>query len=82
MKEHASSFNEKLLRECAILQKRLQECSVNFSIEGDKLLLDSPSPADAIDLLNTSNNRIGLLLAEVIFCLFSSLQCILLHASF
>lgn len=65
MKEHASSFNEKLLHECAILQKRLQECSVNFSIEeGDKLLLDSPSPADAIDLLNTSNNRIGLLLAE------------------
>ncbi|KAJ8452823.1 hypothetical protein Cgig2_014586 [Carnegiea gigantea] len=65
MKEHASSFNEKLLHECAILQKRLQDCSVNFSIEeGDKLLLDSPSPADAIDLLNTSNNRIGLLLAE------------------
>lgn len=65
MKERASSFNEKLLHECAILQKRLQECSINFSVEEeDKLLVDAPSPADAIDLLNTSNNRIGLLLAE------------------
>ncbi|CAK8535649.1 unnamed protein product [Lathyrus sativus] len=56
--------NAKLLHECAILQKRLQECSVNFLVEEeDKLNVDT-SPSDALDLLATSDNRIGLLLAE------------------
>lgn len=59
------SANAKLLHECAILQKRLQECSVNFLVEEeDKLNVDT-SPSDALDLLATSDNRIGLLLAEV-----------------
>jgi hypothetical protein len=57
--------NAKLLHECTILQKRLQECSVNFLVEEeDKLNVDT-SPSDALDLLATSDNRIGLLLAEV-----------------
>ncbi|XP_021736687.1 PX domain-containing protein EREX-like isoform X2 [Chenopodium quinoa] len=61
---YASSVNEKLLHECSILQKRLEESSVNFLVEEeDKLVLDT-SPSDAIDLLTTSDNRIGLLLAE------------------
>ncbi|XP_058780454.1 PX domain-containing protein EREX isoform X1 [Vicia villosa] len=56
--------NAKLLHECAILQKRLQECSVNFLVEEeDKLNVDT-STSDALDLLATSDNRIGLLLAE------------------
>ncbi|PNX77587.1 phox domain-containing protein, partial [Trifolium pratense] len=56
--------NAKLLHECTILQKRLQECSVNFLVEEeDKLNVDT-SPSDALDLLATSDNRIGLLLAE------------------
>ena len=57
--------NTKLLRECGILQQRLQECSVSFLVEEeDKLIVDT-SPSDALDLLAMSDNRIGLLLAEV-----------------
>ncbi|KAF8025380.1 hypothetical protein BT93_F2274 [Corymbia citriodora subsp. variegata] len=63
--ESASAANTKLLHECEILRNRLQECSVNFlSEEEDKLIVDTSSPSDAIDLLITSDNRIGLLLAE------------------
>lgn len=63
--EHANTANEKLLHECGILLDRLQECSVNFLVEEeDKLTVDTSSPSDAIDLLTTSDNRIGLLLAE------------------
>ncbi|KAK4837071.1 hypothetical protein QYF36_002594 [Acer negundo] len=63
--ELANNANSKLLHECEILRNRLQECSVNFlSEEEDKLILDTSSPSDAIDLLTTSDNRIGLLLAE------------------
>lgn len=64
-RELANAAKEKLLHECQILQNRLRECSVNFLIEEeDKLILDSSSSSDAIDLLTTSDNRIGLLLAE------------------
>ncbi|KDP37061.1 hypothetical protein JCGZ_06117 [Jatropha curcas] len=60
-----TTANAKLLHECEILRNRLQECSVNFLIEEeDKLIVDTSSPSDAIDLLTTSDNRIGLLLAE------------------
>ncbi|XP_062008113.1 PX domain-containing protein EREX isoform X1 [Rosa rugosa] len=63
--ECAATTNAKLLHECEILRSRLQECSVNFLVEEeDKLILDTSSPSDAIDLLTTSDNRIGLLLAE------------------
>lgn len=64
--EHADIANLKLLHECEILRNRLQECSVNFlSEEEDKLTVDTSSPSDAVDLLTTSDNRIGLLVAEV-----------------
>ncbi|KAF5453248.1 hypothetical protein F2P56_028163 [Juglans regia] len=63
--EHANTANTKFLHECGILRGRLQECSLNFLVEEeDKLTLDTSSPSDAIDLLTTSDNRIGLLLAE------------------
>ncbi|XVF24763.1 hypothetical protein REPUB_Repub13aG0155400 [Reevesia pubescens] len=63
--EQANAANTKLLHECNLLRDRLQECSVNFlSEEEDKLIVDTPSPSDALDLLITFDNRIGLLLAE------------------
>ncbi|XP_048491845.1 PX domain-containing protein EREX isoform X2 [Beta vulgaris subsp. vulgaris] len=63
-KDYANAVNEKLLHECSTLQRRLEESSVNFLVaEEDKLVLDT-SPSDASDLLTTSDNRIGLLLAE------------------
>ncbi|PON48077.1 Phox domain containing protein [Parasponia andersonii] len=63
--ELADTANVKLLHECGILRSRLQECSVSFLVEEeDKLILDASLPSDAIDLLATSDNRIGLLLAE------------------
>ncbi|XP_027341071.1 PX domain-containing protein EREX isoform X2 [Abrus precatorius] len=63
-KELSHSANAKLLRECTILQKRLQECSVNFLVEEEDKLNVNTLPSDALDLLATSDNRIGLLLAE------------------
>ncbi|KAK2994480.1 hypothetical protein RJ640_021285 [Escallonia rubra] len=64
--EHANAANVKLLHEYKVLRDRLKECSVNFLIEEeDKLIVDTSSPSDAIDLVTTSDNRIGLLLAEV-----------------
>lgn len=73
-----ATANVKLLHECEILRSRLEECSVNFLIEEeDKLIVDTSSPSDAIDLLATSDNRIGLLLAEVntiIFLLSRNLE--------
>ena len=66
--KHANAANTKLLHECNLLRDRLQECSVNFlSEEEDKLIVDTSSPSDALDLLTTSDNRISLLLAEVFF---------------
>ncbi|KAG6669506.1 hypothetical protein CIPAW_01G249300 [Carya illinoinensis] len=63
--DNANTANAKLLHECGILRERLRECSVNFLVEEeDKLTMDTSSPSDAIDLLTTSDNRIGLLLAE------------------
>lgn len=54
------------MQECSTLQRRLEESSVNFLVaEEDKLVLDT-SPSDASDLLTTHDNRIGLLLAEVL----------------
>ncbi|KAE8696125.1 signal recognition particle 54 kDa protein 2-like [Hibiscus syriacus] len=63
--EHANAANTKLLHECNLLWDRLQECSVNFlSEEEDRLNVNTSYPSDALDLLTTSDNRIGLLLAE------------------
>ncbi|XP_023642716.1 PX domain-containing protein EREX [Capsella rubella] len=63
--ETANAADKKLLHEYDVLQNRLQECSVKFHIEEEsKLIMDSSSPSEAIELLATSDNRIGLLIAE------------------
>ncbi|KAL1551370.1 PX domain-containing protein EREX-like [Salvia divinorum] len=55
--------NRKLLHECEILRSQLEECGVNFLVEQEyKLKMESPGVP--MDLLATSENRIGLLLAE------------------
>lgn len=80
--EHANTANTKFLHECGILHDRLQECSVDFLVEEeDKLTVDPSSPYDAIDLLTTSDDRIGLLLAEVYLTSFSnfSLLFVVIH---
>ncbi|CAK9164893.1 unnamed protein product [Ilex paraguariensis] len=64
-REDANAANAKLLHECEILRSRLEECSINFLIEEeDKLVMDTSSTSDAIDVLTTADNRIGLLVAE------------------
>ncbi|KAH9310771.1 hypothetical protein KI387_025806, partial [Taxus chinensis] len=63
--EQATAARAKLLHEAAILRQRLQECSVDIlSKGGDKYTVNASSIAEALDLLRTSDNRIGLLLAE------------------
>ncbi|XP_008788831.2 PX domain-containing protein EREL1-like isoform X2 [Phoenix dactylifera] len=62
---HAKSARKKLLDECRVLRNRLQDCSVNFLSESeDRFTINPSSLSDALDLLATSDNRIGLLLAE------------------
>ncbi|KAK9100661.1 hypothetical protein Scep_024091 [Stephania cephalantha] len=63
--EKEKNARRRLLHECVILRHRLQECSVNLlSEEIDKLTADSSSLSDSLDLLTTSDDRMGLLLAE------------------
>ncbi|KAL0719394.1 hypothetical protein Bca4012_068718 [Brassica carinata] len=63
--ETAKTANKKLMHEYDVLQNRLQECNVKFQIEDEcELIMESSSPSEAIDLLATSDNRIGLLIAE------------------
>lgn len=65
MREHAKASREKLLHECHILHNRLQECNTNLLADDeDNFVADSSSLADALDLLATSDDRIGLLLSE------------------
>lgn len=67
MSKHAEIARKKLLHECKILHKQLQECNTNFPAEGeDKFILGS-SLQEASDLLTTSDNRISHLLSEVHF---------------
>ncbi|CAL2234907.1 unnamed protein product [Prunus armeniaca] len=49
---------ERLLHDCRILHKQLQECNINFPADPSML-------PEASDLLATSDNRISLLLSEV-----------------
>ncbi|PKA59184.1 hypothetical protein AXF42_Ash001277 [Apostasia shenzhenica] len=61
----AKSTRKSLLHESEILRHRLQECTVNFlDEEEDRFTVSSSSLTDALDLLATSDNRIGLLIAE------------------
>lgn len=61
----AKARKKKLLYECEILYHQLKESSVNFlNAEGDRFTVDPSSLPDALGLLTTSDNRIGLLIAE------------------
>ncbi|KAK1276520.1 hypothetical protein QJS04_geneDACA001537 [Acorus gramineus] len=63
--EYLKSSKKKFLHECGILHLRLQECSSDFLMEEeDKFICNPSSSSDALDLLTTSDNRIGLLIAE------------------
>ncbi|KAK1316589.1 hypothetical protein QJS10_CPA05g01375 [Acorus calamus] len=63
--EYLKSSKKKFIHECGILHRRLQECSADFLTEDeDKIIYDPSSLSDALDLLTTSDNRIGLLIAE------------------
>ncbi|KAF5456748.1 hypothetical protein F2P56_026194 [Juglans regia] len=65
MREHAKTARENLLHECDGLISRLQECSINLIKEDEHdFVVDSSSLADAPHLLTTSDDQIGLLLAE------------------
>ncbi|GMY29275.1 PX domain-containing protein EREL1 isoform X1 [Fagus crenata] len=65
MRHRAKNSREKVLHECSILRNQLQECNINFlTDDGDNFVADSSSLSDALDLLATSDDRIGLLLAE------------------
>ena len=67
--------NKKLMRECEVLQNRLQECNVKFHIEEEsELIMESSSPSEAMGLLATSDNRIGLLIAGVGSTTYTSLR--------
>jgi hypothetical protein len=59
---------EKILHECRLLRERLQECTAKFvADEQDTMTIDLSSLPDALDLVTTSDNRIRLLVAEVMF---------------
>eukprot|EP00252_Welwitschia_mirabilis_P015731 TRINITY_DN3484_c0_g1_i1.p1 TRINITY_DN3484_c0_g1~~TRINITY_DN3484_c0_g1_i1.p1 ORF type:complete len:752 (-),score=173.46 TRINITY_DN3484_c0_g1_i1:246-2441(-) len=62
--EQASAARSKLLQEAAVLRQRLQECSVNIFSNLERHATDESALSDAIELLTTTDNRIGLLLAE------------------
>lgn len=54
------------MHECKIFHIRLQECNQAFPTEDKEgSFFNSSSLADALDLLTTSDEQIGLLIAEV-----------------
>ncbi|XP_024164890.1 PX domain-containing protein EREL1 isoform X2 [Rosa chinensis] len=62
--KHAETAREKLLQECKILHKQLQECNTNFPSEGEDNFVLGSLIQEASDLLTTSDNRINQLLSE------------------
>ncbi|KAK4480166.1 hypothetical protein RD792_013228 [Penstemon davidsonii] len=61
------AYWRKLLYRCKVLHDKLQECYVNNLMQenGDVPLISIPSLSNPLDLVATSDNQIGLLLAEV-----------------
>ncbi|XP_021886967.1 PX domain-containing protein EREL1 isoform X2 [Carica papaya] len=62
--ENAKAAREKLLHECRALHNQLIECNAHFSIGEDHFAGPSNTLEGALDLLSTSDQRIGLLLSE------------------
>lgn len=65
---------KRLLHDCRILHKQLEECNINFPEDPSML-------PEASDLLATSDNRISLLLSEVTFVCHFLFSGILSHYS-
>ncbi|KAI4316341.1 hypothetical protein L6164_024329 [Bauhinia variegata] len=65
-REHTEIAWRKLLQKCRLLFNQLQECNANLPTEDkDNAVMNSSSSTDALNQLTISNDRIGLLLAEV-----------------
>eukprot|EP00249_Psilotum_nudum_P020750 c27831_g1_i2 orf=759-2978(-) len=62
--EQQRTFRTKFLHEVKTLRQRLQECSVDVLGKENNSVSKNPAVSDPINLLMTSDNRIGLLLAE------------------
>lgn len=65
--EEEKAARMKLLHECDVLQNRLKECSLNLingSENNNKLVIDSPSVKDALELVKISDDRMEALLAQ------------------
>ncbi|KAH0450875.1 hypothetical protein IEQ34_021567 [Dendrobium chrysotoxum] len=66
-KKHTNFARMNLIYKCETLRHRLQECKVNFLAEAeDRLTVSLSSFPAALDLLATSDNRIDLLIAELL----------------
>ncbi|PKU63952.1 PX domain-containing protein EREL1-like isoform X2 [Dendrobium catenatum] len=64
---HTNFARMNLIHKCETLRHRLQECKVNFIAEAeDRLTVSLSSFPAALDLLATSDNRIDLLIAELL----------------
>lgn len=65
--ERVKKSRAKFLHEVATLRQRLQECTVDYLAREEEKSGNKNASAvtDALDLLSTSDSRIGLLLAEV-----------------
>ncbi|WCJ30318.1 Phox (PX) domain-containing protein [Euphorbia peplus] len=64
MSMHEENARKKLLHDCSTLCNRLRECNLNLSIEDDDDFIMDFSLVDALDMLSTSDDEIGCLLAE------------------
>ncbi|KAJ0031617.1 hypothetical protein Pint_12425 [Pistacia integerrima] len=62
--DRVKTARKKLLHKCRILHSRFQECNTDLTENQDNFILESPSLADALELLNTSDDQIALLHAE------------------
>ncbi|KAL8216349.1 hypothetical protein R6Q57_023186 [Mikania cordata] len=72
LQEEKQKFEEeeiarlKLFHELVVLHHQLRECSMNLVNEGeDKLVIDSPSMQDALELVKTSDDQMEALCAQV-----------------
>ncbi|XP_065848413.1 PX domain-containing protein EREL1 isoform X2 [Euphorbia lathyris] len=64
MNAREKNARKKLLHDCNTLCNRLRECTLNLSVEDDDKFIMDFSLVDALDLLSTSDDQIGCLLAE------------------
>ncbi|XP_054788566.1 PX domain-containing protein EREL2 isoform X1 [Prosopis cineraria] len=65
-REHAESASRNLMQKCRLLLSQLQQCNITFPAEyRDKITMNSSSLEETANQLALSDDRIGILLAEV-----------------